>query len=194
MSRRPIRRLPLTALLAVAMFTLAATGCQNNRAAVIPPPGGTFPGDAYYNRPAAASGGMAPAGAGSAAGVNLSPGDVRNLPPPPITSGANAANHTPRDTYDVATRVAADSQPIRVLDSTASSSGSLTSAPRGMTLNDGTTARSWQAGAPVPSSVASNPFSQIRGGSSTPGSLPQGFSGQDGQWRSRSSYEGTERR
>jgi hypothetical protein len=191
MPRLPLRRWPFTALQAVALLVLAATGCQNNRAAVIPPPGGAFPGDAYYNRPAAASAASAPAGAG---GVNLSPGGLRNLPPPPNTSGASATNRTPRDTYDVTTRVAADSQPIRVLDSTASPSRSLASAPRGMTLNDGTTARSWQAGAAVPSSVASNPFSQLRGGSSTPGSLPQGFSGQDGQWRSRSSYEATERR
>jgi hypothetical protein len=177
-------------VLAVALIMVAATGCQNNRTAVIPPPGGAFPGDAYYNRPAAASAGSAPA----TAGVNLSPAGIRNLPPPPNTSGASAANRTPRDTYDVTTRVAADSQPIRVLDSTATPARSLANTPRGMMLNDGTRARSWQAGAAVPSAVASNPFSQIRGGSSTPGSLPQGFSGQDGQWRSRSSYEGTERR
>ena len=193
MLRLPHHRLAGTALLAVALVTLAATGCQNNRAAVIPPPGGTLPGDAYYNRPAASTG-SPPAAAGAPSGVNLSPAGIRNLPPPPLTSGASARNHTPRDTYDVTTRVAADSQPIRVLDSTTSPSRSLASAPRGMTLHDGTTARSWQAGGAVPSSVASNPFSQVRGGSNTPGSLPQGFSGQDGQWRSRSSYEGTERR
>lgn len=192
MLRPRLRRLPLTALLAVALLVLGATGCQNNRATVIPPPGGAFPGDAYYQRSAAASAGSAPAGA--SAGVNLSPAGIRNLPPPPVTSGASAASRKPRDTYDVTTRVAADSQPIRVLDSTTTPSSSLASAPRGMTLNDGTKARSWQSGAAVPSSVASNPFSQVRGGSSTPGSLPQGFSGQDGQWRSRSSYEATERR
>jgi hypothetical protein len=111
------------------------------------------------------------------------------LPAPP-TTGASAA--TPRDTFDVTTRVAADNQPIRVLDSTTTPTRSLAS--RGMTLNDGTAARSWQPNTGVPTSVASNPFGQLRGGSTSSASLPQGFSGQDGQWRSRSSYEATERR
>jgi len=177
------------ALLVTALLAMAVAGCQNNRAAVIPPPGGVLSsGDSYYNRPAAASA-TTPA-AGSGAAVNLSPGTLPGLPPPPTTSGASATK--PRDTYDVASRVAADSQPIRVVDSTRPGS-SLASAPRGMTLNDGTLARSWQPNTGVPA-VASNPFTNLRGGASTAGTLPQGFSGQDGQWRSRSSYEATERR
>ena len=177
-------------LLATALLTVATAGCQNNRAAVMPPPGSVLSqGDSYYNRPAAAS--AATPAAGSGAGVNLSPGTLPGLPPPPTTTGASASK--PRDTYDVTSRVAADSQPIRVLDSTRTGS-SLASAPRGMTLNDGTTARSWQPNTGLPASVASNPFTNLRGGASTAGALPQGFSGQDGQWRSRSSYEATERR
>jgi len=186
-------RHPLTRYLLVATALLAVTtaGCQNYRAAVIPPPGSVLSqGDSYYNRPAAAT-----AGAGAAttpiAPVQLSPGTLPGLPPPPTTSGASS--NKPRDTYDVASRVAADSQPIRVVDSTKSPSNSLATAPRGMMLNDGTTARSWQPNTSGPA-VASNPFTNLRGGSSTAGTLPQGFSGQDGQWRSRSSYEATERR
>jgi hypothetical protein len=62
-----------------------------------------------------------------------------------------------------------------------------------MTLNDGTTARGWQTGAGLPASVASNPFNQMRGTSGALGSLPQGYTAQDGQWRPRSSYETVDR-
>lgn len=181
-------RTPTASLLAAALLA-TITGCQNNRAAVIPPPGGVLPqGDSYYNRPAATSApGILPG-----APVNLSPAPLQGLPPPPTTSGASISK--PPDTYDVSSRVAADSQPIRVADSTRTPSTSLATAPRGMTLNDGTTARGWQPNTGVPSTVATNPFTTLRGGSGTAGTLPQGFSGQDGQWRSRSSYEATERR
>lgn len=181
--------LPHRPALAAALMCLAMAGCQSNRA-VIPPPGGLMnQGDAYYNRPIGET--AVPAAGG--APVNLAPGGLPGLPPPPSSSGAAVGSPRPPDTFDVATRVAADGQPIRVLDSTANPGTSLASAPRGMTLNDGTTARGWQTSA-LPSSIASNPFSQLRGGASSSTSLPQGFSGQDGQWRSRSSYEATERR
>lgn len=194
MSRPPSHLISPASVMAAALLVLALCGCQNNRAAVIPPPGGILSqGDSYYNRPAAATAGSTAAPAGGAA-VNLSPGGLPKLPPPPVSSESSANHRTPRDTYDVTTRVAADNQPIRVLDSTASPASSLAGAPRGMTLNDGTTARSWQTSPGLPASVAANPFGSLRGGSSSSTSLPQGFSGQDGQWRSRSSYEGTERR
>jgi hypothetical protein len=178
-------------LLAAALLLGSLAGCQSRRA-VIPPPGSLpVPSDPYYNRPAGVSTG---APASPAAPVNLSPSALPNLPAPPVTSGTSNSLRGPRDTYDVATRVAADGQPIRVLDSTNPTS-SVASRSGGMTINDGTTARPWLPGSTLPPpTVANNPFSQLRGGSSTPGSLPQGFSGQDGQWRSRSSYEATERR
>lgn len=188
---RAAQPLLLKRLMLATALLASLVGCQN-RGAVIPPPGGVLgQGDAYYNRPTAAAA-TAPAAVGTGAPVNLSPTGLPGLPPPPTTSSASAAK--PRDTYDVASRVPADGQPIRIADSTSRLPNSLASTPRGMPLNDGTTARSWQPNTSLPANIASNPFNNLRGGSNLPGSLPQGFSGQEGQWRSRSSYEATERR
>ena len=180
----------LALLPAVGLLLLA--GCQNQRSSVLPPPGGGWSGDPYYNRPAASATSTTPP-IGNGIPVNLSPTGLPNLPPPP-TASSSYSTPAPRDTYDVATRVAADGQPIRVIDSNGNAAGTLAGVPRGMPLNDGMLARSWQSGAGLPSSLAGNPFSQLRGTADARSSSPQGFSGQDGQWRSRSSYESTERR
>jgi len=180
------------------LIALTAFGCQQNRSAVIPPPGSPLGGgDPYYNRPLGTPGNAAPTIPPGSAPVSLAPTSLQNLPPPPTTTSATGGvlvPRLPRDTYDVATRVAADGQPIRVIDSPASYNGTLAGVPRGMPLNDGTAARSWQTNLPLPATVANNPFGQLRGTGETRLGSSQGFSGQDGQWRSRSSYEGTERR
>lgn len=179
------------------LLLLIICGCQNNRA-LMPPPGGSFGAtDPYYQAPLGTPAGVTqspPAVGGST--VNLAPSGLPNLPPPPGVTSATSGSKLRAlpDTYDVSTRVAADNQPIRVLDSSQNTGGTLAGVPRGMPLNDGMSARTWSSGMTLPPTVATNPFGQLRGTSGDRSSSPQGFSGQDGQWRSRSSYEGTERR
>src|SRR5687768_4703072 len=95
--------MPSTRLTVFSLGLLAiAAGCQNNRAAVIPPPNGTLNRpDVYYTPPAGAS--TAPPGSASGPAVSLAPQGK---------STSSTSSRLP-DTYDVKTRVAADSQPIR---------------------------------------------------------------------------------
>lgn len=189
--RSAARSLPPRSIFSRCFCLLLATslGCQNgqwgNRPAVVPPPGGMLNRpDAYYSPPAITPG--TPLGAQSAQprnSISLSPGTNSTAQVP-----ATGVRSPSQNTYDVASRVPADSQPIRVLDSTRSTASANT--PRGgMPINDGTNASGWRNGLP-PATVSSNPFSGLRGTQGT----SQGFSGSDGQWRSRSSYEATERR
>jgi hypothetical protein len=168
-------RLALLGLAALA----ATAGCQNNRAAVIPAPNGMLNRpDVYYTPPAGAS--TSSPGAATAPAVSLAPQGKTT----------SSTKGRPQDTYDVKTRVAADSQPIRVIDSSSRSASSANLAG-GMPVNDGTSSGRWQTGANSTSVAGRTPFGGLRGASSSQSSS---FSSQDGQWRSRSSYEGTERR
>jgi hypothetical protein len=199
---RPFASSPWLLLLPV-IATLA--GCQN-RPAVLPPPSGMFNRpDAYYTPPAGAA-----IPAATPLGAAASP---VSLAPPASSTGRNSgtaitgrSSNPSQNTYDVASRVAADAQPIRVFDGTPRGAPAAnTTALRGMPVNDGSNVSSWRTGitpAPpgvalqgAPTSINSHPLSGLRG--TTVGSRPavsQGLSGQDGQWRSRSSYEATERR
>jgi hypothetical protein len=179
----------------LALLTTASVGCQNGqwggRPAVVPPPGGMLNRpDAYYTPPTVSPGtplGTQPTSPRSS--ISLAPGATN------AASSPASANRSPsQNTYDVASRVAADSQPIRVLDSTNRSTASANVASSGgMPVHDGTNASGWRNGLP-PAVVSSNPFGGLRGTTGGVKSASQGFSGQDGQWRSRSSYEATERR
>jgi hypothetical protein len=93
----------------------------------------------------------------------------------------------------VTSRVAADSQPIRVVEGVTATPNSYAAVVDGMPVNDGTLARSWQPNFGTPQVAGRNSFGGLRGTASDSRSSG-GFSGQEGQWRSRSSYEGTERR
>jgi hypothetical protein len=167
------------ALLLVALAALAAvvaSGCRNGQATRIPPPTGMLnQPDAYYTPPASQPMGSSP----------------------PVGLGSNRSSE---NTYDVSSRVAADNQPIGVLEGTPrSSSNAFATAPRGMPVNDGTRAPTWGgsiAAAPPNVAVGQAPLTGLRGvtGGGLGSASPQGLSGQDGQWRSRSSYEATERR
>ena len=185
------------ALLALPLL-VATLGCRNAQPAVLPPPGGALNRpDVYYTPPAV---GALPANASS-----NSVGTNTRVSLEPNSSGRR---NTSGDTFDVASRVAADAQPIRVLDSTNRPNFSAnTSLARGMPLNDATNASSWRGGvgtAVPPSndpwnhpatSISSNPFGGLRGTAiENRATTSQSFSSQDGQWRSRSSYEATERR
>jgi len=184
-------------LLLWGMLCLCSAGCQNNRTAVIPPPSGLFNGpDVYYTPPAGAAtnvpfrpGTTASATNGSA--ISLAPNGATGTA---SRGSASTTRSSLQDTYDVSSRVAADSQPIRVLDATTRNSSSHATVARGMPVNDGTNATSWRT-SPAPATIAGNPFGGLRGTmADTRSAAPQGLSGQDGQWRSRSSYEATERR
>ena len=172
------------------VLTLFAAGCQNNRSAVVPPPQGFLNGpDVYYTPPAGTGAAYRPGSTGN------TPAAVSLAPPPKTSASATPATNRSSlvNTYDVATRTAADSEPIRVLEPATRAPGTAVVA-RGMPINDGTQARPWRTTLPLPASVSSNPFSGLRGAADTRADSSQGFSGQDGQWRSRNSYEGTERR
>jgi hypothetical protein len=134
---------------------------------------------------------------GSGNPVNLSP-----ITTVPLNQTNQSGINAPRDTYNVAARVPQDNQPIQVVERTPTRTTTL--AVNGMNVNDGTQARSWGNGNTVNSSNFGQiqPNSQVginvatlRGTGNTPGvkSSPS-FSQQDGQWKSRSSYEATERR
>lgn len=185
-------------ILAVGV-TLLFLGCQNGRSAHMPPPEGFLNRpDAYYTPPASAGASYRPGSTGT------TPANV-SLAPPPNTGAAtakpsNSAKPTnsaggsmPRDTYDVTARTAADNEPIRILEPTGRGPAAAVVA-RGMPVHDGTNARPWSAGAIRPNSVSSNPFGGLRTPNDTRSAATQGFSGGDGQWRSRNSYESTERR
>ncbi len=174
-------------LLGIVLATLLV-GCQNNRGGVIPAPQGFGPSP-YYTPPTAGAeyrpGSTAP---GSAA-VSLAPPTTAGASTMPAASNTSSAS---ANTYNVATRTAADSEPIRILEP-ASRGPATEVVARGMPLNDGMQARPLNASLPLPASVSSNPFSGLRGTADARAGT-QGFSGQEGQWRSRSSYEATERR
>lgn len=178
----------------LAIFVVTASGCQNGqwggRPAVVPPPGGMLNRpDAYYTPPTISPG-------TPLSGQPASPRSSISLAPGSLNSGntTTSSNRSTQNTYDVASRVAADSQPIRVLEST--NRGTAHTSPAslgGMPVNDGTHANGWRTGI-NPATVSSNPFGGLRGATGGMKNPSQGFSAQDGQWRSRSSYEATERR
>lgn len=182
-----------TRLLVIGAIGAALAGCQNGRAAVIPPPGGALNRpDVYYTPPAAGQasipyrpGSTEPRPAGKA--VSLAPGSA-------APKGTRTTR--PADTYDVASRVAADNQPIRVLESTSRSPASFVAGDlRGMPVNDGTNTRSWHSAGNSSTLVDTRTFQGLRGGSIATRPVPsQSLSGQDGRWKARSSYEATERR
>jgi hypothetical protein len=133
-------------------------------------------------------------------------------PLPAVQTGlpAASADLLPKipDTYDITVRIPQDNQPIRIQERGTTVDNQFV--PRGMAVNDGTRATAWgQAGnAPSYGGVASSfgntqvrpsagiSMAGVRGTTpSTSKSLESpNFSARDGEWKSRSSYEATERR
>jgi hypothetical protein len=179
-----------------ALLLAGVVGCQNNRQAVMPPPGAALNRpDVYYTPP---PGGAMPLGVapttGATAPVSLAPTTPIALPPPPIgtlpsgTVPSVSAVPPPRDTYNPAARLPSDSQPVRIVSGNPQP-GTTPLVSRGMPVNDGTYARSW-SDATLPPLTANN---NLRGNSGV-NLGASSYSAQEGQWRSRSSYEPTERR
>lgn len=204
------------AILVVGQFLII--GCQHNplsrNAGVMPTP--SISGANNYYTPQNVAVPLPPGTATGTVPTSLSPGGL-TVPSPLSTtkasdamsaSGASATPTIPasrlENTYDVTARMASDNQPIRILEG-GSGRASLASASQGMRVNDGTNATSWSSvSQPLPlgvdpsarAALNTKPFAGLRGSAlqAPLGATPQGFSGLDGQWKTRSSYEATERR
>jgi hypothetical protein len=176
--------------LLVAILMLHVAGCRQTNCwnqpcnTVVPPPGSFSNANAYY------TGSMPPVDSSlnnnaTKPAVNLSPLGASSTP---VTTAAQL-----RDTYQVGTRTPQDAQAIRVVENNVSHSNAPL-ATRGMIVHDGTQAANGLRLGNVP---ATSPWMppNLRGNNILPPSVAQQpFSQQDGQWRSRSSYEPTERR
>jgi hypothetical protein len=180
---------------------LAMIGCRTaewvNESVINPPEGFSAPGAAYYTPPPVAATATVPSTPQVSTAATLATTLGSSPTPSGNTSGNSAVAgrpYTPRDTYDVAVRLPQDDQPVRIVEQASATANAIIT--NGMRVNDGTLARGWAAPA-SPSPLAPSPtrVATLRGATlAEPSRTTNSLSTGDGQWRSRSSYESTERR
>jgi hypothetical protein len=124
----------LPALSLATGVVLLLSGCQNgpwgNPPRIPPPSGAMQAAGSYYTPPA---GGWRPGSTSLSAAAIPTQGQVSLAP----NANVPPVNRSADNTYDVASRVAADNQAIRVVEGN-SRSTTVAVAPRGMPVNDGT--------------------------------------------------------